>query len=204
MARNVAQLLKAVCWGLIRPRPNPLLERTQPWWAVTLLSLAVVVVLSTPFCIPMVYCQTNIYYLVATEEVEPGEYRTLSLPVAVGQACLVMIGPYLVWGALVYVVHRFFVGRFRAGYVSRRILFQAAAGFPLPYVLLWSVPVCLPWLVLHLSFAVLWGWNLPRLAMWLLYGSQGLCVSCGLGLAVVGIRNNLRVLSRIPATSCGL
>ena len=193
MGTDVGQLLTAVCWGFTRARPNSLLLRTQPWWAVTLLSLAVVVVVSAPFCIPRVYCQTNIYYLVAIDEVDREEYRTLTLPEAVAQACLLMIAPYFVWVVLVHVAHYSFLRRFRAGYVPSRILWQAAAGLPLPYVLVWMVPVCLPWAFVVLRFTVLWGWNVPRLAMWLLY-AQGLCVSCGLVLAVVGIRNNLRVL----------
>ena len=134
-------------------RRNALLAGKWPWYIAAPVSMCAIIVMCAPLCIALAYYETT-----SPDTILPlygPGYAWPSWPVALAEAYLFTCAPYIAWVAVVFGFEC--LGLWLDGLPVRPAgrLWMAAWGFTVPYVLLWCIPMSLPYVFLILALVVL-------------------------------------------------
>jgi len=192
--------LVRVLAGAFSRKHSVLVAQHRPWFHSVLTSLVFVILAVAPLS----YLVARAIKSIEVISYEPGLLERPSWPEALSWAFAVLAGPYLLWVALVYGLHRLLV---RSDATRRPgALCEAAAGLVLAYLACWCLPVSWPCVFL----GSVEGYLLPAafrdpfyrgLYHTIYYGTPIISAVFGLVLLVVGVRNNIRILRGIPGRS---
>ena len=195
------EFVRSLFWGFLCPRKNLLLEGRWPLYAVVLAGLGMVVAMSTMTSFRIAQRRHAMEWSLTSILDPPSPRRTL--PRLVAEECLFANGPYAVWIALLWWAHCAFLPR--KHWKRGMSYLHAAAGFPLPYVLVWLFPLRWWFIEGKIWFFLLtrFKYDIGSVPVWYMlsdvirWGS----VCAGIVLVVVGVRNNLRVFDQAPGAA---
>lgn len=184
-------LWRAVLWGCLSTKSNPLRSADCPLYSAAWRGLCTLLVLSAPLCYALVYFEMHCTLTILPKYV--GEKQIFaSWPIPLAEAIMVVCFPYLLWVLVVFGLHWLAFKACRRPIPPRRALWCAAAGFPLSYYCVWSIPASVPFIEIILVFTWFWDWENREILLWFERLGTWIPACVGLILLAVGVRNNVR------------
>ena len=194
--------MRSLLWGFGSRHRNALLRGRWSLPVLLAVSLTFVTILSAPLCLLSAWMDASIHSTVRVD----GAWIHDANPTfgeAVTDTCLLLGTLYLMWVPSLFLLHWDLVGK--RGVAGR--LWHAAAGFGIPFVLIFSIPSALPGCALYSSAfgGDLSPWTgvglLRRMPFLLRLGiAAAIFITTGVLLVVLGIRNNVRHMRRLLAS----